>query len=199
LAPATHDVGYKLRGRDDDMTDIRKVTVYYEETKREVGKVVDPPARKAVIAAAVLNPYAGTYSEDLSALVETGAELGKFLAERTLDVLSAEADGIQSYGKGAIVGLDGELEHAAAVLHPRFGAPVRAAVGGSELIPATKRVGPPGCSLSIPLAGKLDLWNLDQWDAAEIAVPDAPRADEILVCFAVGAGGRPLSRVQPVR
>jgi hypothetical protein len=181
------------------MTKIRKLVVNYEETLEEMGRDVDPPARKVVAAAVIANPFAGTYDADLTSLVDLGAELGGLLAERALSALSVEVGDLHAYGKGAIVGLDGELEHAAAVLHPRFGAPVRAVVDGSELIPATKKVGAAGSSLALPLAGKNDLWNFDYWDSAEIAVPDAPRADEILVCLGVASGGRPLHRVQPVR
>jgi hypothetical protein len=182
-----------------EMTKIRKLVVNYEETLEEMGRDVDPSVRKAVAAAVISNPFAATYDNDLASLVDLGAELGGLLAERVLSALSIEAGDVDAYGKGAIVGLDGELEHAAAVLHPRFGAPVRAVVDGTELIPATKKVGAAGSSLAMPLAGKRDLWNFDYWDSTEIAVPDAPRANEILVCLGVASGGRPLHRVQPAR
>ncbi len=104
---------------------------------------------------------------------------------------------MESYGKGAIVGLDGEIEHAAALLHPRFGAPVRAAVGkGDDIIPSTKKVGGAGSSLLFPITNKNRIWDFDRMDAAEISIADAPRPDEILVALALAIGGRPLHRTQ---
>jgi hypothetical protein len=103
---------------------------------------------------------------------------------------------VAGYGKGAIVGVAGELEHAAAILHPAFGAPVRAAVGGTEIIPSTKKVGGPGAAIVVPLTSTRDIWSFDEMDAAEIALPDAPRPDEIVVCLALATHGRPLRRVR---
>ena len=177
--------------------EVRKLVIQLEETRREMGRTVDPPARKVVAAAAVANPCAGRYVEDLTPLYELGAEVAAVLAERAVAALGVDPELVDSYGKGAVVGLAGELEHAAAVLHPRFGAPVRAAVGhGNDIIPSTKKVGPPGSTLVMPLTNKDDIWSFDHMDAAELAVPDAPRADEILVCLVLGVGGRPLSRVE---
>jgi hypothetical protein len=179
------------------LLDVRKIVVQVEETQREAGKTVDPPARKAVAAAAIANPFAGRYVEDLTPLYELGAEVAALLAERAVAALGVEPDAVDAYGKGAVVGTDGELEHAAAILHPRFGAPVRAAVGhGDDIIPSTKKVGPPGSTIVMPLTNKNDIWSFDHMDAAELTVPDAPRADEILVCLVLGVGGRPLHRVE---
>ena len=100
-----------------------------------------------------------------------------------------------AYGKGAIVGLDGELEHAAAILHPRFGAPVREVIGGgAAIIPSTKKVGGAGAPITMPITNKDDIWSFDEMDAAEILIPDAPRSDEIVVCVVLAAGGRPHAR-----
>ena len=94
-------------------------------------------------------------------------------------------------------GQTAKLEHAAAVLHPRFGAPVRAAVEhGDDIIPSTKKVGAPGSTIVMPLTNKDDIWSFDHMDAAEITVADAPRPNEILVCLVLGIGGRPLHRVE---
>ena len=178
------------------LLEVRKVVTQVEETLRDAGREVAPPARKAVAAAVVANPYAGRYVEDLSPLYDLGAEVAELLGARAVAALGVEPAAVDAYGKGAIVGLDGEIEHAAAILHPRFGAPVRAAVDhGDDIIPSTKKVGGPGSTIVMPLTNKDDIWSFDHMDAAEIAVPDAPRPDEILVCLVLGVGGRPLARV----
>ena len=113
-------------------------------------------------------------------------------------LLEASPDDVQSYGKGAIVGVDGEIEHAAALIHPRFGAPVRSALGdASEIITSTKKMGGPGATLTVPLTSKKSIWDFDHMDAAEIAIPDAPHADEIVVVLALAMGGRPRKRIKP--
>jgi hypothetical protein len=152
---------------------------------------------KVVAAAVVENPHAGVYVEDLSVLEAIGAEVATLLVEKALAALGDRAGDVSSYGKAAIVGLDGELEHAAAVLHPRFGAPVREAIGGGQaIIPSTKKVDAAGASITMPLTNKDDIWSFDEMDAAEITVPGAPRPDEILVCLALGVGGRPYARTR---
>jgi hypothetical protein len=179
-----------------NLLDVRKVVVQLEETSREAGRRVEPPTRKVVAAAAIANPYAGRYVDELTPLYALGAEVATLLARKAMDALAVEPSAVSAYGKGAVVGTDGELEHAAAILHPRFGAPVRAAVEhGEDIIPSTKKVGAPGSTLVMPLTNKDDIWSFDEMDAAELTVPDAPRADEILVCLALAVGGRPLRRV----
>ena len=125
---------------------------------------------------------------------------GQWLAtEKQLKYLNKEKpDDIESYGKGAIVGVDGEIEHAAALLHPRFGAPVRSAVGsGKDIIPSTKKIGGPGSLIVMPMTNKNNIWDFDFMDATEISISDAPKADEILIAVCLGIGGRPLKRVKP--
>lgn len=179
------------------LLDVRKVVVQVEETWRELDRAVAPRPRKAVAAAVIRNPYAGRYVEDLAPLYDLGADVAALLAERAVAALGAAPAEVEAYGKGAIVGLDGELEHAAAILHPRFGAPVRAAVEhGDDIIPSTKKLGGPGASITVPITNKDDIWSFDHMDAAEIAVPDAPRPDEIVVVLALAVGGRPLHRVE---
>jgi hypothetical protein len=125
-----------------------------------------------------------------------GAEVAALLTERALAALPGDA-AVTAYGKGAIVGLDGELEHAAAILHPRFGAPVRAAIGGgASIIPSTKKIAAAGAAITMPVTNRDDIWSFDEMDAAEVAIPDAPRADEIVVCVVLAAGGRPLARTR---
>jgi hypothetical protein len=176
--------------------EIRKILVQVEETFRAAGRPVDPPARKAVVAAVIANPCAGRYVEDLSVLEELGAAVASVLAAQALAALG-EGSTVTAYGKGAIVGTDGELEHAAAILHPRFGAPVRGAVGGGpSIIPSTKKLGGPGSAITMPLVNRDDIWSFDEMDAAEIAVADAPHPDEVVVCLVLATGGRPLARTR---
>lgn len=175
--------------------EVRKIVVQVEETLADVGGPLGSTRRKVVAAAVVRNPCAGAYVADLGELEALGAEVAALLAERAVAALDGAA--VTAYGKGAIVGLDGELEHAAAILHPRFGAPVRAAVGGgAAIIPSTKKVAGAGASITMPLTGKDDVWSFDEMDAAELAVGDAPRADEVLVCLVLGSGGRPAARTR---
>ena len=172
---------------------VRKVIVQREETPREGAA----SALKVVAAAVVANPHAGAYVQDLASLEALGAEVAALLANEALTALGDHAGDVTAYGKAAIVGTDGELEHAAAVLHPRFGAPVRAAIGGgTDIIPSTKKVAGPGAAITMPLTNKDDIWSFDEMDAAEITVPGAPLPDEILVCLALGVGGRPHARTR---
>ena len=176
--------------------EIRKVVVEVEETHAVGGQRLERPTRKAVVSAVIANPFAGRWTEDLTELVDLGAEIGALLAQRAMAALGDDA-AVTAYGKGAIVGLDGELEHAAAILHPKFGAPVRAAVGGGpSIIPSTKLLAGPGTLLPMPLVNSDDIWSFDEMDAATIAIPDAPRADEIVVSLALAVGGRPGARTR---
>jgi hypothetical protein len=176
---------------------VRKLVTQVEETRREAGRPVDPPVRKAVAAAVVGNPLAGGYTEDLAPLLALGAEVGALLADAALAALGGDGAAVAGYGKGAIVGVDGELEHAAALIHPTFGAPVRAAIGGGKaIIPSTKLVGGPGCRIVVPITNRDDIWEFDDMDAAAIQIDDAPRPDEVVVVLVLASGGRPLKRVR---
>ena len=174
---------------------IRRIVIQIEEIHQEIGRTIDPPARKVTVAAVINNPYAGKYVDDLEPLYDLGAEIGGLLAKKGVTALGVKPSEIVSYGKGAIVGLDGEIEHAAAILHPRFGKPMRAAVEkGDDIIPSTKKMGGPGSVLVMPLTNKDSIWSFDHMDATEISLPDAPRADEIVVAVALADSGRPLAR-----
>ena len=176
--------------------EIRLLSVRVEETHREMGREVSPPARRAVAVAVIANPFAGRYEADLGPLAEIGAELGGMLGRRCVEALGIEPAQAQSYGKAAMVGEDGEWEHAAAILHPRLGAPLREAVGGgAALVPSAKKMGGPGQSLDVPLGHKDAAYVRSHFDAVEVRLPDAPRAGEILVAVAVADGGRPLPRI----
>ena len=175
---------------------IRKIVVILDETLREMDREVSPPVRRAIACAVIRNPFAGRYVEDLSELVAQGEELGGLLAARAIAALGIPGDQVESFGKAAIVGENGELEHAAALLHPKMGAPVRAALTkGPALIPSAKKSGGPGTAIDVPLGHKDAAFVRSHFDAMEARVPDAPRADEIVVCVALTSGGRPHPRI----
>jgi hypothetical protein len=175
---------------------IRKLVTLLDETHLEMGRTVSPPIRRAVACAVIRNPFAGRYQEDLAELVAQGEELGALLVARAIAALGVPGRAVESYGKAAVVGENGELEHAAALLHPKMGAPVRAALGGgAALIPSAKKSGGPGTAIDVPLGHKDAAFVRSHFDAMEARVPDAPRADEILVCVALTVGGRPLPRI----
>jgi hypothetical protein len=172
-----------------------------QQTLIEAGATVDPPTTVATAALAIHNPLAGRGRvEDLAGLEELGREASGLLAERALAALASvglSAGDVRGYGKGAIVGIDGDREHTAAVLHPRFGAPLRAAIGGgTDIIPGTKKVAGPGAVITMPIGNKDDRWVFDDMDAVDLSIPDAPRPDEIVIALALSAGGRPNARVR---
>lgn len=175
---------------------IRKIVVQIDETRMEMGREVAPPTRRALAMAVIENPYAGRYALDLSDLVDIGEELGGLLGERCVQVLGILPAQVESYGKAAIVGESGELEHAAAILHPKLGAPLRKAVErGAALVPSAKKMGGMGSTIDVPLGHKDAAYVRSHFDAVEARVYDAPRANEILVAVAVTDSGRPLARV----
>lgn len=176
--------------------EIRKLVTIVEETRREIGRDVDPPSRQAAAIAVIKNPYAGRFSHDLSQLEEAGAELGALLVARAVEALGVPAQAAQSYGKAAIVGETGEREHAAAVLHPRLGKPVRELIGPARaIIPSATKIGGPGTEIDCPVHHKDDAWTFSHFDTMTVSLPDAPRADEIVVVLAITDSGRPLHRV----
>jgi hypothetical protein len=175
---------------------IRKIVTFLEETRSEMGRTVEPATRRAAAAAVIENPFAGRYQEDLSELIEIGEELGALLTERAVAGLGIPGSSAESYGKAAAVGENGEIEHAAAVLHPKLGTPVRKVLGkGAALIPSSKKRGGVGVTLDIPLGHKDAAYVRSHFDGMEIRVNDAPRPNEILVAVAVTDSGRPLARV----
>jgi hypothetical protein len=172
---------------------IRKLLTVVEEVLEDGGKRVDKPVKKVAAVAVIENPFAGRFVEDLQELIKTGEELGDLLGRRAVAALGAP---VHSYGKAAVVGVDGEYEHAAAILHPTLGTPFRAAVGGGKaIIPSAKKLGGPGTAIDIPLHYKDAAFVRTHFDAMEVRLVDAPRPDEILVALAVTDGGRPHPRV----
>ena len=176
--------------------EIRKLVVSVEETHSEMGQRIQPVTRKATAVAVIANPFAGIFQEDLSALFDFGADLGGLLARRCIEALGIMPEAAESFGKAAMVGENGELEHAAAILHPKLGAPLRAELGGGvALVPSAKKRGGPGQTLDVPLGHKDAAYVRSHFDSVEVRLADAPRADEILLAVAVTDSGRPLPRI----
>lgn len=175
------------------MVKIRKIVTVVEETLSDGGREGQRPLRKVAAVVVFENPFAGRFVEDLTPLVDAGEALGTLLARRATEALGAPAE---SYGKAAIVGELGEVEHAAALLHPKLGAPLRAAVGGGKaIIPSAKKLGGPGTTIDVPLHFKDAAFVRSHYDAMEVRLPDAPRAGEILLAIALTDGGRLHPRV----
>ena len=175
---------------------IRKTQVVVETTHSDIGRDVDPPTRKAAAIAVIANPLAGEYQEDLTELMDIGAELGGLLGRMCVEALGISPDQAESYGKAAIVGENGEWEHAAAILHPKLGAPLRKEVEkGAALVPSVKKLGGQGARIDVPLGHKDAAYVRSHFDGMEVGLADAPRADEILVAVAVTDSGRPFPRV----
>lgn len=176
--------------------EVRKYVTVLEETVMEGGKKVEPPTRKAAAIAVIKNPFAGKFMENLDELVEVGVALGEKLTKRAVEALKIPPQKAESYGKAAIVGVDGELEHAAAILHPKLGTPMREAVGGGKaIVPSAKKMGGPGTEIDVPLHYKDAAFVRSHFDAMSVRVPDAPRQDEIAVVIVVTDSGRPHPRV----
>jgi len=175
---------------------IRKLVVQVDETRIEMGQAVNPPTRRALAMAVIENPCAGRYVENLDELIAIGEELGGLLGARCVQALGITPGQAQSYGKAAIVGEAGELEHAAAILHPKLGAPLRAAVEkGAALVPSSKKRAGLGTAIDVPLGHKNAAFVRSHFDAMEARVSDAPRANEIVVAVVVTDSGRPLARI----
>lgn len=175
------------------MMQVRKTVITREViTSDEMGRTCPPITRVAGMAV-VKNPFAGRDADDLSELFEMGMQLGDDLAGQIVDLLPAPAT---SYGKAAIVGVGGAMEHGAGIVHPRLGKPIRRAVGGgAALIPANVKVAGLGSPIDLPLGHKDDPWSFDHIDTMTLMIPDAPRFDEIVVCMAVSDGPRACPRV----
>jgi hypothetical protein len=177
------------------MDGLRKLCVIVEEVRSESGRPVEPPALLAAAGAVVANPLAGRFVEDIAAVADAYCEpLGRLLTERALGALGA-AD-VEGYGKGALVGLGGEVEHGSAIIHNlRFGNLVRDPVGGSSLIPSAEKRGPAGAAIDLALKHKDDHTVRSHHQTFEVRIPDAPRDGEIVVWVALASSGRPLARL----
>ena len=176
------------------MDGIRKIVFVEERVFSELGHAAARPITRVAGLAVVRNPFAEKgYVEDLSPLFDVGAKLGETIMPDVVRRLSHPAT---SYGKAAIVGLAGEFEHGGALIHPKLGKPMRAAVGGGEaIISSNVKVAPAGTSIDVPLAHKDDIWSFDHFDTMTLMVADGPRPDEIVVIMIAADGGRVAPRV----
>lgn len=176
---------------------IRKITIHLETILAEAGRRAPQPITRAAAAGIVANPYAGRFESDLSELFDWGAELGERLMEAALSHLDSP---VVSYGKAAIIGEHGDIEHGHAMLHPKLGKAMRDPIGGGEaLIPSAAKVAHAGATMDVPLGHKDDAWSFDHFDAITVSVADSPRPDEILMVIALADGGRPNARVGTTR
>ena len=172
---------------------LRKTLFVKETVLMEAGEPAPRPVTRAAALAVIENPFAGRYVEDLAALADQGLALGERLAAQAVALLDAPA---KAYGKAAIIGVNGDIEHAAAILHPKLGKPMRAACGGGEaLIPSVTKVAGAGTIIDVPLAHKDEIWSFDELDTLTVMVGDAPRPNEILAILAYADGGRPNPRI----
>jgi hypothetical protein len=179
------------------MLEIRKLYTVFEETRLEGGKGVTPPILTVAALAVVSNPWAGRgFVEDLKPEIEKYAPiLGETLVKNVFKVID-NADQVESFGKAAIVGADGEIEHASALIHTfRFGNKFRDAVKATSILPFTNNRGGPGSSIMIPMVHKTDDSKRSHFITFEVNIPDAPRADEIVVAIGVSTGGRAHPRI----
>jgi hypothetical protein len=174
---------------------VRRFATFIEVMDVSEGGAPASAVSKAWAAAVIANPFAGHARPDLAAFADLGEKLGDSLGRNALAALCCTPDQCTSYGKGAIVGAGCDIEHAAAILHPKMGRPLRALLGrGKAIIPSTVKHGASGAHIDVPLHGADDEWNFSLLDSVEVFVPGAPRHDEIVVAIAVATGGRPFAR-----
>jgi Amino acid synthesis len=173
---------------------VRKVVTVVEDVLAEGGREVSPPVRIAAAGAVIVNPFAGRYVDDLQPLVDTYCEpMGSLLTERALALLDGT---VEAYGKGALVGLDGEVEHGSAIIHNlRFGNRVREPVDGTSLLPAAEKRGAAGAPLDLAIKHITDHTVRSHHQTFEVRIPDAPRADEIVIWVVLATSGRPHARL----
>src|SRR5580693_507662 len=181
------------------MIEIRKIITTRETVFSELGVEANRPITRAVGMAVIRNPFAGKYTEDLRPLFEAGAMLGERLMPELIKLLDGPA---VSYGKGAIVGVQGEMEHGGACVHPMLGRPMRAAIGGGKaVIGSNVKVAAPGAGLDVPLGHKDEPWSFAHFDTVTVSIADSPRPYEILVAMVIADGGRLDNRcgTEPIR
>jgi Amino acid synthesis len=174
--------------------EIRKIVFTRETLYADGIRKAKQPVNHAVAIAVIRNPFAGQFVEDLSPMFDMGAELGTQLAPELVTLLGGRP--IVAYSKAAIVGVDGEIEHGHALIHPKLGKPLRAAVGGGkEVICSNVKLAGPGTTVDMPFANKDNIWSFEHFSTLTICVSDAPRPNEVVVAFGVCDGGRPFPRI----
>lgn len=178
-----------------DLVKVRKYVATVEETLHDFGPVLARPVTKAVVGGVIANPYAGRHVADIQPMMKALEPLAVDLTERVMKILGAKGSELEAYGKGAIVGLNGELEHAA-LWHQPSGFGIRHAMGGAKsIVPSTVKVATAGARIDIPLHHVTAAYVRSHFDAIEFCVPDGPRPDEIVFIVAAALGGRPHARV----
>lgn len=176
--------------------EIRKIVSFEEETLIEGFKVADKPLRMFAVAAVIKNPWAGQYVEDLKPVVlDYGPKLGKLLTDRICE-LAGGAENIEAFGKAALVGLNGEIEHASALIHTlHFGNFYREAVDAKSFLSFTNTRGPANATISVPMMDKNDGGRRSHYLTVQFNINDAPGADEVVVVLGGASGGRPHHRI----
>ncbi len=174
---------------------IKKLVVQVEEIFHEGGPRADKPLKRGAVLAVVENPFAGRYVEEIAGFMEDLKPVGLAMATRLLEAMGGEAGEIEAYGKGAIVGGAGELEHGA-LWHNPGGYAMRELLGDTKaIVPSTKKVGGPGARIDIPVAHVNAAYVRSHFDAIEVGINDAPRANEIVLVLAMTTGPRIHARV----
>ena len=173
---------------------IKRTLTFFDEVAIEAGQPVTPPLRKVAVAAIIDNPFAGRFERDLSPLTKASEEIGRHICKIAVALLPPHKP--ESYGKAAIIGINGEQEHGVAMLTTVFGNVMREAAGGGKawISSFTKRAAP-GATIDIPLAHKDALYVRSHYDGITITLPDAPLPDEIALICAFASRGRPNHRV----
>jgi len=176
--------------------EIRKIVTYEEETLIEGFRPAAEPWRMFAVAAVLKNPWAGRFVEDLKPEINAfGPILGEMLTTRIL-TLAGGGDAIEAYGKAAVVGLDGEVEHASGLIHTlRFGNHYREAVAAKSYLSFTNTRGGANAPIMVPMMEKNDVGRRSHYLTLQFAIPDAPRADEVVVVLAGATSGRPHHRI----
>jgi hypothetical protein len=173
---------------------VRRTTLILEEKREEAGRIADTPLRKLAVVTVLQNPMLGGYVADLSPFIEASAELGRDMGAAAVKTFGP--DQVQSYGKGGIVGIAGEQEHANALLTTAFANPIREALGGGDAwISSMTKVAGPGTLIDIPMNHKDDIYVRSHYDGMSLVLPDAPTPDEIAIIFCVANRGRLNARV----
>jgi Amino acid synthesis len=174
---------------------IRKQLVGVEEIFHEGGPVATTPLRRAALLAVIRNPYAGAYVEEIAGFMEDLKPLGLQMARALVKALGGDRAAVEGYGKGAIIGQAGELEHGA-LWHVPGGYAMREILGDAKaIVPSTKKVGGPGTRLDVPVTHINASYVRSHFDAIEVGVPDAPRADEMVLALVMTTGPRVHARV----
>ena len=177
--------------------EIRKIVTYDEEVLVEGFRAASRPWRMFAVAAVVTNPWAGRFVEDLTPEIRAyGPVLGAMMTERMIALAGGDGALIEAYGKAAVVGLDGEVEHASGLIHTlHFGNHYRAAVGARSYLAFTNTRGGANAPIMVPLMDKNDAGRRSHYLTLQFAIPDAPRADEVLVVLGAAMSGRPHHRI----